>query len=174
MKFYNLIQTVLSVLPSYNCSNCSKTREATEEGWFILARGLVPNITNNSSVLLPILTQQYGVLFPLSSVELITFCGIHHSWGSRTCAPGTEHHHCSSLFCDRCSPNFCLAWSLLPAAKKDDDTIPYNLFLGYSGNRALRRAWIALLLTDTSQFHTHGLDGCTWAFTNFILSRMSC
>jgi len=51
-----LIQ-VLSVLRFNKLNNCSKTREAIEEGWFILATGLIPNITNNSSMLILILIQ---------------------------------------------------------------------------------------------------------------------
>lgn len=47
MKFYDLIQTVVSVLRFNKRNNCSKTREAIEEGWFILARTLIPNVTNN-------------------------------------------------------------------------------------------------------------------------------
>lgn len=29
------------------------------------------------------------------------------------------------------------------------------------------------IITVTSEFHTYGLDSCTWAFTNIILSRMT-
>lgn len=69
MKFYNLIQTVLSVLRFSKRNNCSKSREAIEEGWFPLAMDLIPNIPINSGMLVPTLIPQYGVLFPQKSVE---------------------------------------------------------------------------------------------------------
>lgn len=64
-----MIQTVLSVLSFNKHNTCSKTRAAIEEGWFILAMDLIPSTTSNSSMLIPILIQWYGVLFPQKSVE---------------------------------------------------------------------------------------------------------
>lgn len=69
MKFDNLIQTALSALRFNKPNKCSKTRGAAEEGWFIPAMDLIPNITNNPSTLTPTLTEHWGVLFPQESVE---------------------------------------------------------------------------------------------------------
>lgn len=69
MKFDNLIQTALSALRFNKPSKCSETREAAEEGWFIPAMDLIPNITNNSSALTPTLIELWGILFPQEPVE---------------------------------------------------------------------------------------------------------
>lgn len=69
MKFDNLIQRALSALRFNKPNKCSKTREAAEEGWFIPAMDLIPNITNNPSAPTPILIEHCGVLFPQESVE---------------------------------------------------------------------------------------------------------
>lgn len=110
MKFYNLIQTVLSVLRFSKRNNCSQSREAIEEGWFILAMDLIPNIPNNSSMLIPTLTPQYGVLFPQKPVEWF------HCLQDLWCSYWTSNYN--SLFCDSCTPDFCIAWRQAAATKQ--------------------------------------------------------
>lgn len=170
MKFDNLIQTALSALRFNKPNKCSKTRGAAEEGWFIPAMELIPNITTNPSVLTPTLIEHWGVLLPQESVEWLQCL----QRGSRSC--------CS---CWASRPRLCFVpaagqapvWMEAGAAtEEDNDTIPCNPLSEHTSNRAVRYG----MGMNCSLSHWYipishlWIRWCrVWAPANFIVSRTS-
>lgn len=167
MKFDNLIQTALSALRFNKPNKCSEAREAAEEGWFIPAMDLIPNVTNNPSTLTSILMEPWGVLFPQESVEWFHCL----QRGSRSCSALAEHHNYSSILWLLLA-RLLLGWRLGLTQRRTTTgfhVIPYQ-------STAVTELWdmewtrFAASLTDTSQFHTCGLDGAVCGLLQTLLS----